>query len=99
MFKFRCRNIKIPVVVWGNAERDIPYAARLCTKCTMGVTGNEYHYILECPFFQTHRQNYLSDHYYVNPKMGKFKRLLQITNDDDLMKLAKLITEIARIFR
>ena len=99
MFKFRCRNIKIPVVVWGNEERNTPYAVRLCTKCTMGVTGDEYHYILECPFFQTQRQNYLSNQYYVNPNMEKFSRLFQEKNDDALMNLAKLITVICRIFR
>ena len=52
MFKFRCRNLKIPVVVRGIAESNIPYEERLCTKCTMNLVGDEYHYILQCPFFR-----------------------------------------------
>ena len=64
MFKFRCRNLKIPVVVHGPAERDIPYEERLCTKCTMNVIGDEYHYILQCPLFQPNRQKILNSHYY-----------------------------------
>ena len=99
MFKFRCRNLKIPVVVRDAAERNIPYGERLCTKCTMNTIGDEYHYILECPLFQSHRQNYISDHYYINPNMEKFSSLFQTNNDDDIKKLAKLINEITRAFR
>ena len=55
MCKFRCRNIKIPVVVRGNANINIPYEDRLCTVCNMNVIGDEYHYILQCPFFQPNR--------------------------------------------
>ena len=99
MFKFRCRNLKIPVVVRDAAERNIPYGERLCTKCTMNTIGDEYHYILECPLFQSHRQNYISDHYYLNPNIENFSSLFQTNNEDEIKKLAKLINEITRAFR
>ena len=99
MFKFRCRNLKIPVVVYGEDERNIPYDDRLCTKCTMNVIGDEYHYIIQCPFFQHHRQRLLENHFYTNPNMEKFCRLFQTKNANIIRKLAKLITEITRSFR
>ena len=77
MFKFRCRNLKIPVVVRGIAESIIPYEERVCTKCTMNVVGDEYHYILQCSFFQYNREQYLDNYYYINPNMEKFCNLLQ----------------------
>ena len=99
MFKFRCRNLKIPVVVRGIAESIIPYEERVCTKCTMNVVGDEYHYILQCPFFQYNREQYLDNYYYINPNMEKFCNLLQTKNVNALRKLAKLITAITRTFR
>ena len=88
MFKFRCRNLKIPVVVYGEDERNIPYDDRLCTKCTINVIGDEYHYILQCPFFQHHRQRPLENHFYTNPNMEKFCRLFQSKNANTIRKLA-----------
>ena len=99
MCRFRCRNLKIPVVVHGHANRIIPYEERLCMKCNMNVIGDEYHYILQCPLFQPNRQKYLSNYYYINPNMRKFSSLMQIKNTNTLRKLARLITEISITFR
>ena len=95
--KFRCRNIKIPVVAQGYTNRNIPaiaYEDRLCDLCDRNELGDEYHYILECPVFQNPRNRYLSDFYVRNPSRGKFVLLLQSSNVTVLSKLAKLIHEI-----
>ena len=77
MLKFICRNLKIPVVAYTPEEKSIPYEDRVCTKCTMNVTGDEYHYILQCPIFQTSRQRLLENHYYINPRKQKYCILFQ----------------------
>ena len=65
----------------------------------MGVVGDEYHYILQCPFFNLNREQYLDNYYYINPNIEKFCNLLQTKNVNVLRKLAKLITAITRTFR
>ena len=100
--KFRCRNIKIPVVTGGYTSRNNPatsYENRLCEICTMNVIGNEFHYILECPAFQEHRNHYLNEFYIRNPNLEKFTLLFQSSNTSILSKLSKLCYEITRRFR
>ena len=100
--KFRCRNTKIPVVVRGYTNRNIPataYEDRLCDICDKNELGDEYHYILECPAFQNTRNRYLSQFYTRNPNMEKFALLFQSSNVTVLSKLAKFIYEINRTFR
>ena len=67
--------------------------------CDLNVIGDEYHYILECPAFQTHRSRYISEFYMRNPNMDKFVLLFQSENVTVLTKLAKLIFEISNRFR
>ena len=100
--KFRCRNMKIPVVTGGYTSRNnpaTPYENRLCEICDMNVVGNEFHYILECPAFQEHRNNYLNEFYIRNPNREKFTLLFQSSNISILSKLSKLCYEIISRFR
>ena len=97
--KFRCRNIKIPVVILGYANSNTAYENRLCSICDMNEVGDEYHYILKCPAFQDHRNRYLSEFYITNPNMEKFAQLFQSSNNTVLCKLAKFTYEINRRFR
>ena len=97
--KFRCRNIKIPVVILGYANSNIAYENRLCPICTMNEIGDEYHYILKCPVFHDQRNRYLSEFYIRNPNMVKFSQLFQSNNTTVLSKLARLVLEINRKFR
>ena len=97
--KFRCRNIKIPVVLLGYVNSNIAYENRLCPICTMNEIGDEYHYILKCPAFQDQRSRYLSEFYLRNPNMDKFSQLFQSNNNTVLSKLARLVLEINKKFR
>ena len=97
--KFRCRNTKIPVVILGYANSNTAYENRLCSICDMNEVGDEYHYILKCPAFQDHRNQYLSEFYTTNPNMDKFAQLFQSSNNTVLCKLAKFTYEINRRFR
>ena len=49
MFKFRTANHKLPVEVgrWANVE----LSDRKCLLCQNNQIGDEFHYLLECPFF------------------------------------------------
>ena len=44
--RFRCGNTRIPKIL-GRYNR-LPRESRLCTKCSLGSVGDEYHYLLQC---------------------------------------------------
>ena len=92
--KFRCRNSNLPVVTLRYEHLNIPYENRTCTLCTMGVVGDEFHYILQCPFFQVQRQGYLENHFLTNPNRETFSELFQTENFSTLRKLSKFIVSI-----
>ena len=92
--KFRCRNSNLPVVTLRYEHLNIPYENRTCTLCTMGVVGDEFHYILQCPFFQVQRQGYLENHFLTNPNRETFSELFQTENFSTLRKLSKFIIAI-----
>ena len=97
--RFRCRNIKIPVVALSYANINIPYENRICTICNMNEVGDEFHYIFKCPVFHSDRNKYLSNYYKRNPNMIKFSQLFQSDNNITINKLAKLIYVISKKFR
>ncbi|CAL4206496.1 unnamed protein product, partial [Meganyctiphanes norvegica] len=58
-----CRNTKIPVVILGYRNRYQPYEERVCSMCNRNEIGDEYHYILQCPIFKSHRRKFLNNYY------------------------------------
>ena len=52
--RFRTTNHRFPIETgrWLNIERN----ERNCTLCNLNKLGDEYHYLLECPFFSNDRR-------------------------------------------
>ena len=57
--KYRCANSKIPVY-----NQLYMYETELCTFCDLNVNGDEYHYIMICPYFRQSRELYLKHYFY-----------------------------------
>ena len=55
MLKFRCSNIKIPLVV--GRYNNIPFDERKCNLCKDDLIGDDFHYIFGCSYFNEKRQN------------------------------------------
>ena len=91
--KYRCSNSKLPVY-----NQIYMYDTDLCTLCHMGVRGDEYHYILLCPFFKQSRKQFLKPYYYIRPCIFKFEQLFSSTNRTTQCRLAKLIRLIIEQF-
>ena len=91
--KYRCSNSKLPVY-----NQIYMYDTDLCTLCHMGVRGDEYHYILLCPFFKQSRKQFLKLYYYVRPCIFKFEQLFGSSNRTTQCRLAKLIRLIIEQF-
>ena len=74
------------------------YDTEACTLCNLKVTGDEYHYILICPYFRLNRELYIKPYYYRRPSMMQFEQLFSSKNKRTLSKLAKFITLIMKQF-
>ena len=91
--KFRCANSKLPVY-----DQIYMYAIDKCTLCDLNVRGDEYHYILICPFFNQSRETYLKCYYYNRPSLIKFQQLFSSSNASTISKLAKFVKVILTCF-
>ena len=74
LIKFRTANHKLPVETerWKN----IPLAERKCTLCNKNDIGNEFHYLLICPYFATERTRLLKPYFFQRPNIFKYISLL-----------------------
>ena len=64
LMKFRCSCHKLPIEIGRRLGLD--RQDRLCDKCDMQAMGDEYHFLIECPYFE-HLRNALP-RFYVNKK-------------------------------
>ena len=57
MIRFKTANHKLPIETgrWNNVD----VADRKCTLCEKNTIDDEFHYLLECPFFKRDRQRYI----------------------------------------
>ena len=96
MFKFRTANHKLPVEVgrWANVE----LSDRKCLLCQNNQIGDEFHYLLECPFFLNERKQYIDPYYFRRPNILKYSQLLNITNESKLIRLSKFMKIIMKSF-
>ena len=72
---------------WLNIERN----ERNCSLCNLNKFGDEYHYLLECPFFSNDRRINLGNYFTTRCNILKFKTLLQYINVQKLRKLCNFI--------
>ena len=91
--KFRCSNSRIPVY-----NQMYLFQSELCNLCDLNLCGDEYHYLLICPFFARERDIYLKRYYYCRPNLVKFELLLSSTNRNIASKLAKFANVILNHF-
>lgn len=86
MLKFRTCNHKFPVERgrWENVE----YSERKCELCQKNDVGDNFHYLLVCPFFKNQLKQYLHPYYFQRPNVLKYKQLLNITSEVKLRKLS-----------
>ena len=96
MVKFRTANHKLPIEVgrWEN----IVYEDRKCNLCDKNDLGDEFHYLLICPYFQNERKDLLKRYYYLRPNTIKFQELLNCKNKQVLLNLSKFMKLIMSKF-
>lgn len=96
LIKFKTLNHKLPIQ--SGRINNIPRRERLCTKCELGDIGDEFHYILVCPYFNGTRRQYIKKYYFVRPNCIKYEQLFCSTSIKVLRKLVYFIKEILKEF-
>ena len=98
MLHFRTGNHRLPVEVGRWNRSRIPLENRKCPLCTLNDTGDEMHYLLICPHFQTLRRKLIPAHFFQRPNIILFKNLMCITEPPTLSNLATFMKLIIREF-
>ena len=93
--KFRCGNNNLPV----NANRWRNEGSTVCPLCEKGCPGDEFHYTLECKFFQDARSKLIPAHFWTRPNALKLNELFNTTNGRILGRLAKYVKFVMNYFR
>lgn len=96
MIKFRMSNHNFPVEKgrWENIE----LADRKCLLCHKNDIGDEFHYLLVCPFFLNERNKLIKKYYHKYPNIIKFNELLNTKNETQLNKLSKFMGHVMSAF-
>ena len=96
MVKFRTANFKLPIEIgrWENVSLD----ERKCYLCDKNDIGDDFHYLLICPFFLNERKDLIKPFYYTRPNIIKYKDLLTCKNKNVLINLSKMMKSITNKF-
>ena len=95
--KFRMCNHHLPIEKgrWQNIERNL----RKCQLCNLNDIGDEFHYILNCPFFANQRQQLLPYIRHNTKNAILFKRIMNETDISIFCNLVKFIKTILDYFK
>ena len=94
MIRFRTANHKMPIETGRWNQIDLP--ERKCQLCDKNDLGDEYHYLFICPFFRNERAIFIDRHFRTDPNILKYKELLQIKDNEKLIKLGKFMRIIMK---
>ena len=89
LFKIRTSNHKLPIET--SRWDDIEISERKCPLCNTNDIGDEYHYLLRCPYFEAERNLHLKPYFIRRPNMLKLGELLSSSNVHVII-LSKLIS-------
>ena len=95
--KLKCGNHYMPIVA--GRYLNVPINERKCSLCKCGEIGDEFHYLLKCPFFEAMRTKYLKKYYYTQPTHVKMQQLFESTNSTEMINLAKLGVVLLKHFK
>ena len=91
--KLRCANSKLPIY-----KHIYSHDSDVCTLCNLNVCGDEYHYVLICPFFRHSRTMYLKPYFYTRPSLYKLRKLFCSSSKKTISNLSKLANIIFNQF-
>ena len=96
LIKFRTANFKLPIETgrWENVNIE----DRKCMLCDKNDLGDDFHYLLTCPYFEHDRTTLLKPYYYTRPNIIKYKELMTNKNTNEQINLSKFMKIIMNKF-
>ena len=85
IFKLRTSSHSLRIQTGRFGPNRILRNERICLICN---SGDEFHFILKCPFYYSLRKRYIKDYFYKNPSTLKLLKLLCSNNKRELFNLA-----------
>ena len=96
LFKYRTSNHRLPVET--GRFYNIDYKNRKCLECSRDI-GDEFHYLLKCPVFDSDRKKYLSKKHIKHPNMMTYKEIVMSTDETMLSNVCVFIRHIIERIR
>ena len=97
MTRFRCGNHNLPVTVSRRKHSSEP--CPICPLCTKNCPGDEYHYVLECPYFAEERTKFIPTYFRAHTNTLKYKQLFNSENTRLLYKVGKYLNIVVQHFK
>ena len=66
----------------------------ICLLRDTNDTGDDFHYILQCRYFERNRKHPIPGYFRNRPNVLKFKNIMTVTKKSDILKLCKMIKVI-----
>ena len=97
LIDYRLCNNKLPIETgrWANIDRKL----RKCKLCNSGTVGDEFHYVMECCFFDCDRKIFMP---HINKKTVNcitYSNLFNDTNTRRLRRLCNFLKIVIDTFR
>ena len=92
LFYFRLSNKRLPIET--GRWRGIDHNLRKCNLCNLNLIGDEFHYLLECPFFNDERKTFLS---IINLRNLNWITFSNIMNEERTVKLKHLCLFLSKV--
>ena len=88
--RFKTTNHRLPIETgrWSKIDRD----NRLCKLCNISI-GNEYHFLLVCPFLSHLRTKYFPNYFCKYPTIEKFIYLMTTSYKPLMLNISKYIKD------
>ena len=97
-FQFRTGNHRFPVETGRWRQSFVRHEDRKCLLCSTNEIGDEFHYLLICPYFSDTRAKYIPPKYRNRPNFIKFKELLTTSSEPRLRKLCIFVKGLLNYF-
>jgi hypothetical protein len=87
-FRISAHRLNIETGRW-HKPNPVPRSERKCFNCN--CIEDEFHFLLECPIYNSLRKKYIKQYHWKRPNILKFKSLMSAANDNEVKNLALFI--------
>ena len=97
IFRLRTTNHRLPIEI--GRWQSIALNERKCKLCDLNELGDEFHYLLVCPFFSVKRRQLIDSYYIRRPNISKYIAVLNNQTTGVLTNLSRFIGIILKQFK